>query len=148
MYMYNNTIQDPTTPYKIQHTRQRPSYHSSSVAHRRCKEAFPQPHGRRLQGSNQNSQPLVAVVRVAVKESKTVVGTGGLVFRRAGRKMPVLVGGRGRTIVVVAVVVVAVVVAVVVVAVVVVAVVVAPLCTDVKQQTTVSFRFRPRGGQG
>jgi len=72
--------------------------------------------------------------------------------------MPVLVGGRGRTIVVVAVVVVAVVVvavvvavvvvAVVVVAVVVVAVVVAPLCTDVKQQTTVSLRFRPRGGQG
>ena len=83
-------------------------------------------------------------MRVAVKESKTVVGTGGLVFRRAGRKMPVLVGGRGRTIVVVAVVV----VAVVVVAVVVVAVVVAPLCTDVKQQTTVSLRFRPRSGQG
>ena len=88
-------------------------------------------------------------MRVAVKESKTVVGTGGLVFRRAGRKMPVLVGGRGRTIVAVAVVVVAVVVvAVVVVAVVVVAVVVAPLCTDVKQQTTVSLRFRPRSGQG
>ena len=92
-------------------------------------------------------------MRVAVKESKTVVGTGGLVFRRAGRKMPVLVGGRGRTIVVVAVVVAVVVVAVVVVAVVVVAVVVvavvvAPLCTDVKQQTTVSLRFRPRSGQG